>query len=92
MMFLFGPIGPTELLIVLPIALLFASIGLTVIASGQVFLAIRETALNTRKEESDEKAEYKILFTVARLNNLVGWLIIIFGVIGAFAITALISR
>ena len=91
-MFLFGPIGPLGLFIVLLIVLFFASIELTVIASGQVFLATRETALNTRKEESDEKAEYRILFTIARLNNFVGWLIIIFGVIGAFAITMLIYR
>jgi len=77
-------IGPTEFIIFFLILLFFASIGLTIIASGQVFLAIRETALNTRKEESEETSQYKVLFTVAKINNFVGWFIIIFGFIGAW--------
>ena len=71
-----GAIG--FLIIFLFIALFFISLGLTVIASGQIFLAIRETALNTRREESEEASKYQILFTVAKINNIVGWLIMIF--------------
>ena len=44
-----GPIGPTELIIAFPGLLFILVIGLAIIASGQIFLAIRETALNTRK-------------------------------------------
>ena len=66
------------LIIFLFIALFFISIGLTVIASGQIFLAIREIALNTRKEEKEEASKYQVLFTVAKINNIVGWLIMIF--------------
>lgn len=76
-----GPIGPTELIIGLPVLLFILVIGLSIIASGQVFLAIRETAINTRKEESEETSQYKVLFTVAKFNNVIGWLIIIFGIL-----------
>ena len=72
-------LGPIVFLIIfLFIALFFISLGLTVIASGQIFLAIRETALNTRREESEEASKYQILFTVAKINNIGGWLIMIF--------------
>ncbi len=63
----------------------FAAIGLTIIASGQVFLAIREIAVNTRKEESKETSQYRALLTIAKLNNIIGWIIIISGIF--FAIT-----
>ncbi len=66
----------------LPVALSVA-VGLTIIASGQVFLAIRETAINTRKEDSESTSNYDILFTVAKVNNLTGWAIIIIGIMGA---------
>ena len=77
-----GPIGFPELIIVVPIILLFLVIGLGIIASGQVFLAIREIALNTRKEDSDKLTSYGALFTVAKINNFLGWLIIIIGIVG----------
>jgi hypothetical protein len=64
-----GPIGPTELIIAFPGLLFILVIGLAIIASGQVFLAIRETALNTRKEESKETSQYNVLFTVAKIWN-----------------------
>jgi len=73
--------GPTELIIALPFLLFLIVIGLAIIASGQVFLAIRETALNTRKEESEKSSQYGVLLTVAKLNNVIGWLIIIFGIL-----------
>jgi len=61
--------------------------GLGIIASGQLFLAVREIALNTRKEESAEKSTYSVLLTVAKLNNLLGWLVIIAGAIFAALLT-----
>jgi len=63
----------------------FAAIGLTIIASGQVFLAIREIAINTRTEENKEASQYRALLTIAKLNNIIGWIIIISGIF--FAIT-----
>jgi len=86
----FGALGPIELIVFFLILLFFASVGLTIIASGQVFLAIRETALNTRKEESKETNQYKVLFTVAKINNFIGWFIIIFGFIGAWFLARLL--
>jgi hypothetical protein len=52
-------------------------IGALVIASGQFFLAIREIALNTRKEESIE--DYRTLYGVSKINNIFGWLILVGG-------------
>jgi hypothetical protein len=83
-------IGPSEFIIFFLILLFFASIGLTIIASGQLFLAIREIAFNTRKEKSEETNQYKVLFLVAKVNNFLGWLIIIFGFIGAWFLARLI--
>jgi hypothetical protein len=55
-------------------------IGLAVIAFGQVMLAIREVALNTRK--GDEKApHYEILLIAAKINNLLGWILLVAGVV-----------
>ena len=59
-------------------------IGALVIASGQVFLAIREIALNTRKEESTE--DYSTLYGVSKINNYFGWLIIVAGFLVGMAI------
>ncbi len=64
----------------------FAAIGLTIIASGQVFLAIREIAINTRKEESKETSQYRALLTIAKLNNIIGRILIIAGLFIAVAI------
>jgi hypothetical protein len=61
--------------------LVFTIMGAGIIASGQVFLAIREIALNTRKDEGEGNSSYTILLTVAKINNLLGWLVIIGGVI-----------
>jgi len=87
-----SPMGPTELIIFFLILLFFVAIGLTIIASGQVFLAIRETALNTRKEKSEETRLYKVLLVVAKINSFIGWLIIIFGFIGAWLIAGIVGR
>jgi hypothetical protein len=63
-------------------------IGLAVIAFGQLLLAIREVAHNTRKE-GVHGAHYNILLIVAKINNLLGWLVIGLGVIlGVYLIIA----
>ena len=65
-----------------------AIIGLAVIAFGQLLLAIREVAHNTRKE-GVHGAHYNILLIVAKINNLLGWLVIVLGVIlGVYLIIA----
>ena len=65
-----------------------AIIGLAVIAFGQLLLAIREVAHNTRKE-GVHGAHYNILLIVAKINNLLGWLVIGLGVIlGVYLIVA----
>jgi len=65
-----------------------AIIGLAVIAFGQLLLAIREVAHNTRKE-GVHGAHYNILLVVAKINNLLGWLVIGLGVIlGVYLIVA----
>lgn len=56
-------------------------IGGIIIALGQVFLAIREIALNTRSEESQEHTNYGVLMTMAKVNNFFGWAIIIIGIL-----------
>lgn len=58
--------------------------GLIVIASEQVLLAIREIALNTRKEGSSTLEQYKTLLTMAKVNNFLGWAIIIVGALMGF--------
>ncbi len=55
-------------------------VGLAVIAFGQVMLAIREIALNTRKGE-DKTPHYEILLIAAKINNLLGWILIVAGVV-----------
>jgi hypothetical protein len=53
-------------------------VGLAVIAFGQVMLAIREIAINTRK--GDEKTpHYEVLLIAAKINNLLGWILIVAG-------------
>jgi hypothetical protein len=56
-------------------------VGLSVIAFGQLLLAIREIALNTRKDEpKPHHGHYVILLTVARINNVLGWIVLVLGV------------
>ncbi len=55
-------------------------VGLAVIAFGQVMLAIREIALNTR-EGDDKTPHYEILLIAAKINNLLGWILIVAGVV-----------
>lgn len=56
-------------------------LGASIIASGQLFLAIREIALNTRKENDGNKHKYGVLETVAKINNFLGWVVIAVGLI-----------
>ena len=55
-------------------------VGLAVIAFGQVMLAIREIALNTRKGD-DKTPHYGILLIAAKVNNLLGWVLLVAGVV-----------
>ncbi len=65
------------------VLLLWSAIcGLAIIAFGQLLLAIREVAHNTRKE-GVHGAHYNILLVVAKINNLLGWLVIGLGVISS---------
>ena len=60
-------------------------VGGLMIAFGQVLLAIREIAINTRKETKPD--EYKILEIAATLNNAIGWIVIGGGLVfGAYSI------
>jgi hypothetical protein len=63
-------------------------VGLAVIAFGQLLLAIREIAFNTRKEGS-KVPHYEILLIMAKINNILGWLFLILGVAAGvyFAVT-----
>jgi hypothetical protein len=53
--------------------------GLAVIAFGQLLLAIREIALNTRKEGTAHP-HYEILLIMAKINNILGWVLLVVGV------------
>ena len=57
-------------------------LGLSIIAFGQLLLAIREIALNTRKDEAKpHHGHYSVLLVVAKVNNVLGWIVLIAGVI-----------
>lgn len=51
--------------------------GLMIVASGQLFLAVRETALNTRNENSKSTTNYSSLLSVAKIINGLGWALIV---------------
>ena len=54
-------------------------VGLAIIAFGQLLLAIREIALNTRKEGTAHP-HYEILLIMAKINNVLGWVFLVLGV------------
>ena len=54
-------------------------VGLAVIAFGELLLAIREIAFNTRKEGA-KTPHYEILMIMAKINNLLGWIFLIAGI------------
>ena len=63
-------------------------VGLAVIAFGQVLLAIREVAHNTRKE-GGHGPHYNVLLVMAKINNVLGWIVLVLGVVlGAYLIIA----
>ena len=55
-------------------------LGALLIAFGQVFLAIRETAINTR-QAGDPRGQYGTLQKVAGLVTVLGWIVIVVGVV-----------
>jgi hypothetical protein len=76
--------------IVIGIAVILWSIiaGLAIIAFGQLLLAFREMAHNTRKE-GVHGAHYNILLLMAKINNLLGWVVLAAGL--AFGIYMLVA-
>jgi hypothetical protein len=56
-----------------------AIVGLAIIAFGQVLLAVREIAINTRKDGSAHP-HYEILLIMAKINNILGWIFLVVGV------------
>jgi len=55
-------------------------LGLAIIAFGQILLAVREIAFNTRKE-GVKTPHYEILLIMAKINNLLGWIVLAVGVV-----------
>jgi hypothetical protein len=68
-------------LIVGAVIILYAVVlGFAVIAFGQLLLAIREIAFNTRKE-GGKTPHYEVLLIMAKINNILGWILIVLGVV-----------
>jgi len=65
-------------------------VGLSIIAFGQILLAVREIALNTRKDEAaHHHGHYAILLVMAKVNNVLGWILLAVGVaIGIYVAVA----
>jgi len=78
----------SNIVIGIVIILWTAILGLAIIAFGQLILAIREVAQNTRKE-GGHGPHYNILLVVAKINNLLGWLVLGLGL--AFGIYMLVA-
>lgn len=78
----------SNIIIGIVIILWTAILGLAIIAFGQLMLAIREVAHNTRKE-GGHGAHYNILLVVVKINNLLGWLVLGLGL--AFGIYLLVA-
>jgi len=70
---------PLSILSDLFIILIFLALGLGIICSGQLLRAVREIAMNTRKEDSMEKGPYSALLAVAQIKVILGWIVIIGG-------------
>jgi hypothetical protein len=67
-------------LIVGAVIVLYAVIvGLAIIAFGQLLLAFREIAFNTRKE-GVKTPHYEVLLIMAKINNILGWILLVAGV------------
>lgn len=67
-------------LIVGAVIILYAVIaGLAIIAFGQLLLAFREIAFNTRKE-GVKTPHYEVLLIMAKINNILGWILLVAGV------------
>ena len=71
----------SPLIVGLVIVLYGVIVGLAIVAFGQILLAIREIAFNTRKE-GIKHPHYEILLIMAKVNNILGWIILVLGVIG----------
>jgi len=72
----------SRVLVGLAVVLWSLVVGLSIVAFGQILLAIREIALNTRKEEAKHHhGHYSILLVMAKINNILGWIIVAVGVL-----------
>ncbi len=74
----------SRILVALVVALWSVVIGLSIVAFGQILLAIREIALNTRKEgEVHHHGHYSVLLVMAKINNVLGWIVLVLGLAAA---------
>lgn len=67
--------------LIIPIGtgILIVILSLQVVASGQLLLAIRQIALNTGT--SGDTPKFKTLNFISKLNNFVGWLGVLTGIL-----------
>jgi hypothetical protein len=74
----------SRILVALAVALWSVVIGLSIVAFGQILLAIREIALNTRKEGAvHHQGHYAVLLVMAKVNNVLGWIVLVAGLAAA---------
>jgi hypothetical protein len=66
----------------LALVLVFVS-AIMIVAQGQLMLAIREIALNTRREGKDEAEKYQGLLVAAKIIAVAGWIWLGIGGIGS---------
>ncbi|HOY98218.1 MAG TPA: hypothetical protein PLL55_02320 [Candidatus Aminicenantes bacterium] len=70
----------SRLLVGLAVCLWAFVIGFSIVAFGQILLAVREIALNTRKEEGkSHHGHYAILLVMAKINTVLGWIVVVGG-------------
>jgi len=73
-----------RILIALIVGVWSIVVGLSIVAFGQILLAIREIALNTRKEEAaHHHGHYAVLLVMAKVNNVLGYVVLLLGLAAA---------
>ena len=80
-----------QFFVILVIGILFTAAGMFIMFSGQVFLAIRETAINTRKEDAVSTSNYNVLLIAAKLNYFIGGAVIVTGWVSGFGLVYVIG-
>ena len=56
-------------------------VGVPMIAFGQLLSVFREIALNTRRDEGPITTQYRMLEILAALIGIIGWIIIVGGIL-----------